>query len=75
MWHAWKAARVKYLQYNAFTVCSTCNTAVASMKSRTVVIIDIADHGPAQVGVGGGRGCAQDGGRGGAHVAPIQERH
>ena len=52
-----------------------CNTAIASMKSRTVVIIDIADHGPAQVGVGGGRGCAQDGGRGGAHVAAIQGRH
>ena len=34
----------------------------------------IADHGPAQVGVGCGRGCAQDGGRGGVDVAAIQGR-
>ena len=35
----------------------------------------VADHGLAKVCVGGRRGRAQDGGRGGADVAALQERH
>ena len=35
----------------------------------------IADHGPPEVGVGCGRGCAQDGRRGGTHVAALQRRY
>ena len=34
----------------------------------------VIDHGPTKVRVGGRRGRAQDGGRGGADVAALQER-
>ena len=49
---------------------------IVGFQSGTLTMehIVVLDHGPTKVRVGGRRGRAQDGGRGGADVAALQER-